>query len=79
VPRTMPNLRAPGMNTTDLGIQKWWNATERMKVEFRAEAYNIGNTPQFFAPDTNFGDPTFGKITSAYPGRSIQFSLKAFW
>ena len=79
VPRTMPNLRSPGINTTDLGIQKWWNATERMKLEFRAEAYNISNTPQFFAPDANFGDPTFGTITSAYPGRSIQFSLKVVW
>jgi hypothetical protein len=79
VPRTMPNLRAPGINTTDLGIQKYWNPSERWKLEFRAEAYNIANHPQFFAPDANFGDPTFGTVTSAYPGRSIQFSLKAFW
>jgi hypothetical protein len=79
VGRTMPNLRAPGINTTDLGIQKYWNASERWKVEFRAEAYNIANHPLFFAPDTGFGDPAFGTITSAFPGRSIQFSLKAFW
>ena len=78
-PREMPNLRAPGINDTDLGIQKWWYWTETRKFQFRAEAFNLANHPQFFAPDTSFGDPQFGTITSAYPGRSIQFSLKFYW
>jgi hypothetical protein len=77
--RTMPNLRAPGLNTTDFGIQKWWNPAERLKLQFRAETFNIANHPNFFAPDTGFGDPTFGQITAAFPGRSVQFSLKLYW
>jgi len=76
--RTMPNLRAPGLNTTDFGIQKWWNPAERLKLQFRAETFNIANHPNFFAPDTGFGDPTFGQITAAFPGRSVQFSLKLY-
>ncbi len=79
VPRTMPNLRAPGINTTDFGIQKWWNWGEKLRVQFRAETFNIANHPQFFAPVANFGDPRFGRITSAYPGRDIQFSMKVYW
>jgi hypothetical protein len=79
LPRTMPNLRAPGINTTDLGISKWWNWTEDRKLQFRAETFNIANHPQFFAPDTGFGDPTFGQVLSAYPGRDIEFSLKLYW
>ncbi len=80
VPREMPNLRAPGTDTTDLGLEKWFNIwDEKLRLEFRAEAYNVFNQPQFFAPDTNLGDPTFGMITAAYPGRSIQFALKVYW
>lgn len=79
VPRTMPNLRAPGINTTDLGIQKWWNWGEKLRLQFRAETFNIANHPLFFAPNTSFGDPQFGTITAAYPGRDIQFSMKVYW
>ena len=75
----MPSLRAPGINTTDLGIQKWWSWGEKLRAQFRAEAFNIANHAQFFAPDTGFGDPQFGTITAAYPGRDIQFSLKVYW
>lgn len=79
-PRTMPHTRAPGLNTSDVGLEKWWNPTgERLKLEFRAEAYNIANHPNFFAPDMNLGDPTFGTVTNAFVGRSIQFSLKLLW
>lgn len=76
----MPNLRAPGINTTDLGVDKWFNLyQEKLRLEFRAEAYNVFNTPQFFAPDQNLGDPIFGMVTAAFPGRSIQFALKLYW
>ncbi|MDE3179860.1 MAG: hypothetical protein KGM47_09395 [Acidobacteriota bacterium] len=79
-PREMPNLRAPGMNTTDFGLDKSWSLMdEKLRLQFRTEMYNIFNTPQFFAPDANLGDPSFGAITAAYPGRSTQFALKLFW
>jgi hypothetical protein len=79
VPRTMPNLRAPGLNNWDLGIQKWWNLGEVLRIQFRAEMFDAFNHPNFYAPNTTFGTPTFGDVTVAYPARDIQFALKLYW
>ena len=76
----MPNLRAPGTNTFDLGIQKMWNAwQDKFRAQFRFEMFNLANHPQFFAPNETFGSPTFGVISSAYQGRTMQLALKLFW
>jgi hypothetical protein len=80
VPARMPNLRAPGTNTSDIGIQKYWTGwQEKFKAQFRFEMFNLANHPQFFAPNTTFGTPTFGVISSAYEGRTMQLGLKLFW
>jgi hypothetical protein len=48
----------PGYKTVDLGIFKGFRITERVNAEFRAQAYNLFNTPQFGNPDTNIHDGT---------------------
>ncbi len=48
----------PGYKTVDLGIFKGFHITERVNAEFRAQAYNLFNTPQFGNPDTNIHDGT---------------------
>ena len=35
---------------------------ERMRLQFRAEAFNISNTPQYGKANTTFGAPTFGVV-----------------
>ena len=47
------SLRAPGIFNTDLGIHRSFNFTERVKLQFRAEALNLTNTPQLGGPSTN--------------------------
>jgi hypothetical protein len=79
VPRTMPTLRAPGINNWDLAIQKWWNWKEKLRVQFRAEMFNAFNHPIFYAPNTTFGDAAFSRVSAAYPARSVQFGLKIHW
>jgi len=79
VPRYMSNLRAAGLNSWDLAIQRWWNWQERIKIQFRAEMFNAFNHPNFYAPNTTFGDPGFGQVTGALPPRDIQFGLKIHW
>ncbi len=49
-PRTS-NCYGPGYLNTDLSLNKIFNVTERVHAEFRAEALNAFNTPQFNAPE----------------------------
>jgi hypothetical protein len=46
----------PGYKTVDLGLFKGFHITDRVNAEFRAQAYNLFNTPQFNNPDTNITD-----------------------
>jgi len=84
--RFLSDLRAPGFVNWDMGLQKWWNFTETMRFQFRFELFNSFNHPNFFTPDTNLGDfnpnpaiNNFGRITSAYPARSLQFAGKFYF
>jgi hypothetical protein len=50
-PRLLP-CRGPGINTSDMSINKTFSIGEHVKAQFRAEALNAFNTPQFDAPNT---------------------------
>jgi Carboxypeptidase regulatory-like domain/TonB dependent receptor len=78
-PRFLADLRAPRYFNWDMGLHKWWDFGETRRLQFRFEMFNALNHPDFFEPDTNLGDATFGTITSAYPARSLQFGLKFYW
>jgi hypothetical protein len=50
---------------------------EHHSVEFRAEAFNAFNTPQFANPDAYLGDSAFGQVTSTRnDNRELQLALK---
>lgn len=40
------------------------------------EAFNATNTPHFDGPNTQLGNPNFGRISSAGHPRNLQFGLK---
>jgi hypothetical protein len=69
---------APPTKTVDLSLFKDFPFTERWKLQFRAESYNIANTPQFSVPNNNLGNAQFGEVTSTAAGseRHIQFALR---
>jgi len=48
---------------------------EGKRMEFRFEAFNLLNKTNFSAPSSNIGS-TYGRITSTYPARQLQFGLK---
>jgi hypothetical protein len=78
--RVDPTLRAQGINNWDFSVSKITGLTERVSLDFRAEFFNLFNRVQFAPPNTSFGGPTFGVITSqANNPRQIQFSLRAFF
>lgn len=66
-------VRGPGLQNADLMIGKTFRITERFTLEFRAEAFNVSNTPPFNDPNGIFGSAAFGSITSAGNPRDFEF------
>jgi hypothetical protein len=62
----------------DLSVFKDFSFGERVKMQFRAQFYNITNNPQFSQPDGNQPDGNFGHITSTVldAERQIEFGLR---
>jgi hypothetical protein len=69
-------LDGPSYHNVNVSLVKNTALSERFKVQFRAEAFNLFNHPNFNLPDNFLGSPTFGRITSARDPRHIQFGLK---
>lgn len=69
-------LDGPGFQNVNVSLMKNTALTERVNLQFRAEAFNLFNHPNFNLPDNFLGSPTFGRITSARDPRHIQFGLK---
>jgi hypothetical protein len=69
----------PGTVSSDLGLQRNFRLPfgEGSRLEFRAEAFNVFNTPQLDQPGATLGNPNFGIITgTARPNRQLQLGLK---
>lgn len=81
-------LRGPGMQDFDASLFKNWPLwNERSTLQFRVEAFNLFNKPNFQAPKTKIFDGK-GKAVSSAPilpsptatsEREIQFALKLSW
>jgi Carboxypeptidase regulatory-like domain len=66
----------PDLANLDLSLQKKWSLRENRALEFRADAFNALNHPNFNLPGRIFGAANFGVITSAQDARELQFALK---
>jgi hypothetical protein len=69
----------PGLNNWDMALLKDTTITERMRLEFRAEFFNIFNHAQFNAVNGNINNSTFGTVLSAQPPRIGQLSMKFYF
>jgi hypothetical protein len=69
-------VRGPGLQDADLMLGKTFRISERVNFEFRAEAFNISNTPPLNDPNGSFGSAAFGTITSAGNPRDFEFAGK---
>jgi hypothetical protein len=93
---TQPSqIEGPGFHRLDLSLFKNFQVTERARLEFRSEFFNILNHPNFNYPGfggngvvavsgaNNFTTSTFGEIGSTrdapYDSREIQFALKLYF
>src|SRR5215472_14309154 len=69
--------RSPGYEDFDLALVKNSVVTERVNIEFRAEFFNLPNTPALGQPAGVLGNTGFGAITTTVADpRVIQFGLK---
>lgn len=70
--------RARSIETFDLSIFKTFNLSERVKLQFRTEFFNLFNHPNFAPPVSDINSPDFGRIVNTLPGneRQIQFALR---
>jgi len=72
-------LRGPGLSNIDLALFKNFPITERIKGQFRLQAYNLTNTPHFANPaDTNLNDGHIGLINSVLTNswRQVELGLR---
>jgi len=78
-------LRGPGQRNLDFSIFKNFHFGEKRRLEFRAESFNLSNTPTFTLPSPTsaslaVGNASFGKLSSSQTvGRQVQFGLKLMW
>jgi hypothetical protein len=80
------NYYGPGLTTVDFSAFKNFHFTERFKLQFRAEFFNIFNHTNFAAPNflndanNSIGTTNVGVLGStATPSREIQLGLKFAW
>ncbi len=69
-------VSGPNYQAADVMVGKSFTITERLRTEFRAEAFNVANTPPLGNPNGSFGSSVFGTITTALDPRVFEFVLK---
>jgi hypothetical protein len=74
--RTEPNLRNPGAISFDSVMSRWQPIRERMRLQFRAEMYNLLNHPNLGAPSASITSSTYGQITSKSGNRTVTMALR---
>ena len=70
-------LTGPGRVNFDYSVFKNFALTEKLKLQFRTEMFNLFNHAQFDLPNTAIGNPNAGIITGIVgTPRQIQFALR---
>lgn len=78
-------LRAPGQSYFNASLQKRFPIYESSTLNFRVDAFDFPNHPNWNSPDSTYVDqalygdtssPTFGKVTQKNNQRSLQLSLR---
>jgi hypothetical protein len=69
-------IRGPGIASADISLFKNFVVTEESHLQFRAEAFNALNHPNFMLPENDIASPEFGQILQAAAPRLLQLALK---
>jgi len=69
-------IRGPGEDTWNWAFFKTFPIKERLKLQFRAEFFNIWNHANFSNVNTTYGAGGFGQVSAALDPREIEFALR---
>ena len=76
-------LDRPGIRSLDMSLAKDIPISEKLNAQFRVEAYNFTNTPQFGTPNNNVANNDFFRVTgtsgSLNQDRQFRFGLRFLW
>ena len=80
-------MNGPAFFNVDLTVSREFPIRERLRFQLRGEFFNLFNEKHFILPpgstgsavNTTVGSGSFGRITSAGPGRVIQVAAKLIW
>jgi len=80
LPRTFNGTRSDRGRNLDATFGKTIEIVERLRLQFRAEFFNLTNTVRFAPPNQTFGNSQFGVVSSVLnQPRIIQFGLKLLY
>jgi hypothetical protein len=73
-----PSIRPPKVPNADVSMFKAFTLREHMRLQFRAEAFNTTNSPQFNTPNTGLSGSSAGLVTLSQVNdpRNVQLSLR---
>jgi hypothetical protein len=69
-------LRGPGMQVVNFSAFKNFALTEKLRFQFRCEAFNFFNRANFLRPNATVSNVNYGRILAAQDPRVIQFGAK---
>ena len=69
-------LRGRASHNVDFNVAKTFTVTEHLRTDLRGEFFNVFNLTNFDIPGHTLGNPDFGIISSAKPGRTTQLVLR---
>jgi hypothetical protein len=72
----LPGVRTEVPTTVDFSMFKTFQFHEKAKLQFRANAYNLANTPVFGGPNTTSGVIGIGQVNDP---RIVELGLKLNW
>ncbi|MGH9627751.1 MAG: hypothetical protein ACRD7E_05340, partial [Bryobacteraceae bacterium] len=73
-------FRKGGIRNVNASLMRAWTLRSKVRLNFRAEAINLTNTPQFAEPGSQLGTPEFGYITNTLnDGRTFRFGVTLGW
>jgi hypothetical protein len=73
------SVYGPGTINWDMALTRRFSASERWKVDFRTDFFNIMNHANWGNPGSNATSSTFGEVTSFGSPRIVQMAMKVYF